>query len=164
MRIAKDFLREVIQLVATKRPPIAFGIEEGVTDKKLGESRTYKLCTQPEEDNFPVYWLTIEVKQVLRRKNVGDMDAAYTLVQDLLKGNTLTVFNNKQATFKEQTLDNVKHCLNVLTVQEFPNKAYKLQKQCIWQMMHKARHISVCKWISRVIKLNNYLMEFPTPA
>ena len=40
MRIAKDFSREVIQLVATKRHPIVFLVEEGVTDKKLGKSRT----------------------------------------------------------------------------------------------------------------------------
>eukprot|EP00957_Ditylum_brightwellii_P051723 3922266-Ditylum_brightwellii.AAC.1 len=61
MRIAKDFLRETIQLIATKRPPIVFEIEEGVTDRKLGESRTYKLHTHPEEDNYPVYSLKIEV-------------------------------------------------------------------------------------------------------
>eukprot|EP00957_Ditylum_brightwellii_P069391 5267664-Ditylum_brightwellii.AAC.1 len=96
MRIAKDFLREAIQLVATKRPPIAFEIEEGVTDRKL----------------------------VLRGQNVDNMDATYTLVQDLLRGNTLTAFNNKQAAFKEQTLDNLEHYLNVVTVQVFPNKAY----------------------------------------
>eukprot|EP00957_Ditylum_brightwellii_P164381 12514697-Ditylum_brightwellii.AAC.1 len=61
MRIATDFLREAIQLVATKRPQIAFKVEEGVTDKKLGESRTYKLCAQSEEDNSPMHLLTIEV-------------------------------------------------------------------------------------------------------
>eukprot|EP00957_Ditylum_brightwellii_P103476 7884518-Ditylum_brightwellii.AAC.1 len=31
-------------------------------------------------------------------------------------------------------------------------------------MMHKPRHIPVHKWISRVVKLNNYLTEFPTPT
>eukprot|EP00957_Ditylum_brightwellii_P161085 12264377-Ditylum_brightwellii.AAC.1 len=30
-------------------------------------------------------------------------------------------------------------------------------------MMHKPRHISICKWIARVVNLNNYLTEFPTP-
>eukprot|EP00957_Ditylum_brightwellii_P025397 1921188-Ditylum_brightwellii.AAC.1 len=79
MKIAKDFLREAIQLVATKRPLIMFKIEEGVMDKKLGESRTHKLCMQPEEDNSPVYSLIIEVEQVLRRQNMGNMDATYTL-------------------------------------------------------------------------------------
>eukprot|EP00957_Ditylum_brightwellii_P093624 7129818-Ditylum_brightwellii.AAC.1 len=29
-------------------------------------------------------------------------------------------------------------------------------------MMHKSRHISVNKWIARIVKLNNYLIEFPT--
>eukprot|EP00957_Ditylum_brightwellii_P124306 9475175-Ditylum_brightwellii.AAC.1 len=51
-----------------------------------------------------------------------------------------------------------------MTVQVFPNKAYKLQKWYVWHMMHKPRHIPVCNWISRVVKLNNYLTEFPTPT
>eukprot|EP00957_Ditylum_brightwellii_P012955 979016-Ditylum_brightwellii.AAC.1 len=50
-----------------------------------------------------------------------------------------------------------------MAVQVFPNRAYKLQKQYIWHMMHKPRHIPVHKWISRVVKFNNYLMEFPKP-
>eukprot|EP00957_Ditylum_brightwellii_P149498 11384932-Ditylum_brightwellii.AAC.1 len=90
------------------------------------------------------------------------MDASYTLVQDPLRGDALTLFNNKQATFVKQSLENLEHCLNAMTVQAFPNKAYKLQNRYIQHMMHKPRHISVCKWIARVIKLNNYLMEFPT--
>eukprot|EP00957_Ditylum_brightwellii_P167351 12740125-Ditylum_brightwellii.AAC.1 len=31
-------------------------------------------------------------------------------------------------------------------------------------MTHKPSHISVCKWIANVIKLNNYLVKFPTPT
>eukprot|EP00957_Ditylum_brightwellii_P187816 14300617-Ditylum_brightwellii.AAC.1 len=61
MRIAKDFSREAIQLVNTKRPLIKFKVEKIVTDKMLGESRMYKLCTQPKEEKLPVYSLTIEV-------------------------------------------------------------------------------------------------------
>eukprot|EP00957_Ditylum_brightwellii_P047447 3603961-Ditylum_brightwellii.AAC.1 len=93
-----------------------------------------------------------------------NVDALYILVRDLLRGNTLTVFNNKQTMFESQSLENLKHCLNAVTVQVFPNKAYKLQKMYISHMMYKPRHISVCKWIARDIKLNNYLMEFPTPT
>eukprot|EP00957_Ditylum_brightwellii_P199069 15174905-Ditylum_brightwellii.AAC.1 len=48
----------------------------------MGESRTYKLYTHPEEDNPPV-------KQALKRQNMDDMDAVYALVQDLLRGDTL---------------------------------------------------------------------------
>eukprot|EP00957_Ditylum_brightwellii_P106140 8096788-Ditylum_brightwellii.AAC.1 len=79
-----------------------------------------------EEDNSPMYSPTVEVKQVLRGQNVGDIDANYTLVQDLPRG-----FNNEQAMFKEQTVDNLKHCCNAVAVQVFPNKAYKLQNQNI---------------------------------
>eukprot|EP00957_Ditylum_brightwellii_P079004 6008852-Ditylum_brightwellii.AAC.1 len=157
MRTAKEFSRETIQLVNTKRPPIEFEVEKGVTDKKLGENRTYKLCTQPKEEKCPV-------KQVLKGQKGMDRDALYILVQDLLRGNTLTAFNNKQATFDKQTPENLEHCLNTVTVHVFPSKAYKLQKRYIWNMMYKPRHISLHNWIARVIELNNYLEEFPMPT
>eukprot|EP00957_Ditylum_brightwellii_P131205 10007188-Ditylum_brightwellii.AAC.1 len=89
------------------------------------------------------------------------MDTVYILVRDLLRFNALMAFNNKQATIEEQTADNLEQCLNVVTVHFFLNKAYKLQEQYIWHMVHKPRHISAHEWIARVIKLNNYLMEFP---
>eukprot|EP00957_Ditylum_brightwellii_P134384 10244921-Ditylum_brightwellii.AAC.3 len=59
------------------------------------------------------------------------MDATYTLVRDLLRGNALSVFKNEQATFKEETPENLKYCLNAMTIQVFQNKAYKIQKQYI---------------------------------
>eukprot|EP00957_Ditylum_brightwellii_P113149 8628960-Ditylum_brightwellii.AAC.1 len=68
------------------------------------------------------------MKHVLKGQNVGDMDAVYTLAQDQLRCDTLTAFNNKQATSKEQTPENLEDCWNVVTVQVFPSKAYKLQK------------------------------------
>eukprot|EP00957_Ditylum_brightwellii_P132359 10093217-Ditylum_brightwellii.AAC.1 len=105
-----------------------------------------------------------QVKEVLKGQNVTNMDASYTLIQDLLRGNTLTAFNNKQATFKSQYLENLQHCLNAVMVQVFPNKAYKLQKRYLQHTMHKHRHISVLKCIARVIKLNNYLTDFSMPA
>eukprot|EP00957_Ditylum_brightwellii_P097203 7403160-Ditylum_brightwellii.AAC.1 len=61
-------------------------------------------------------------------------------------------------------LRNLKHCLNTVTFHVYPNKAYKLHEWYIRNMMHKPRHTSTCKWIDRVIKVNNYLMEFPTPV
>eukprot|EP00957_Ditylum_brightwellii_P211252 15365953-Ditylum_brightwellii.AAC.1 len=126
-----------MQLVETKKPLIVLEVEEG-EDITMGESRTYKLCMQLENGNSPVYSLTVELKQVLKGQNMGDMDMVYTLVWDLLRDNALTLFSNEQATLKEQTLDNLEHCLNTMTDQVLPNKM--------------------------VDKLNNYLTEFPTPA
>eukprot|EP00957_Ditylum_brightwellii_P010578 801076-Ditylum_brightwellii.AAC.1 len=65
------------------------------------------------------------------------------------------VFNNEQATFEEQTAENLKYCLNAVMVHAFLS---------IWHIMHNPRHVSACKQIARVIKLNNCLSEFPTPA
>eukprot|EP00957_Ditylum_brightwellii_P076355 5803096-Ditylum_brightwellii.AAC.1 len=67
----------------------------------------------------------------------------------------------QQATFEDKMVDNLKHCLNAVTVQVLINKVYKLQKGYIWHMMHRPRHIPVHKWIASVVKLNNYLTEFP---
>eukprot|EP00957_Ditylum_brightwellii_P149296 11370652-Ditylum_brightwellii.AAC.1 len=122
MRISKDFLREAIQLVNTKRPQIKFEIGKEVTDKKLGQIRTYKLHKQPKEKKPPV-------KHVFKGQNMTNVDALYTFIQDLLRGNTLTAFNNEQAMLESQSPENLKHCLNAVTVQMFPNKAYTLQKR-----------------------------------
>eukprot|EP00957_Ditylum_brightwellii_P000873 69101-Ditylum_brightwellii.AAC.1 len=111
MRIAKDFLREAIQFVATKRPLIAFKNEEGVTDKKLGESRMYKIC-----------------EAGTKRIKHGQHGCCMHPGTGSTEIGTLTALNNKQATFEEQTLENLEHCLNAVAVQVFPNKAYKLQK------------------------------------
>eukprot|EP00957_Ditylum_brightwellii_P158017 12028416-Ditylum_brightwellii.AAC.1 len=127
MRIAKVLLRKAIQLVSTKRPLIKFKVEEGVTDKKLGESRMYKLCIHPKEEKSPVYSLTLEVfelgspeewlifkmhmKQLLKGQNVTNVNDLYTFIQYLLRGDTLTAFNSKQATFDKQSPENLEHHL-----------------------------------------------------
>eukprot|EP00957_Ditylum_brightwellii_P015027 1133725-Ditylum_brightwellii.AAC.1 len=69
MRIVKEFLREAIQFVNTKRPLIKFEIYKEVADKTLGESRMYKLYTQPKEEKSPVYLLTIKVLSWVCLKN-----------------------------------------------------------------------------------------------
>eukprot|EP00957_Ditylum_brightwellii_P212028 15366878-Ditylum_brightwellii.AAC.1 len=154
MRTAQDFLREAIQLVVTKKLLISFKVEEG-TDWKLGEIGFSQGMVSFQK----------QVKRVLTGQTVGNMDATYTLVvQDLLRGNALAMFNNEQTTFKEQMSENLKHCFDAVMVHVFPNKAYKLQKWYIWYMMHNPRHVTTCKWIASVINLKNYIMEFPMPA
>eukprot|EP00957_Ditylum_brightwellii_P179387 13665598-Ditylum_brightwellii.AAC.2 len=53
---------------------------------------------------------------------MDNIDVTCTLVQDLLRGDALTMFNNKQAMFKEQMTEILEHCLNAMTIQVFPNK------------------------------------------
>eukprot|EP00957_Ditylum_brightwellii_P196877 14999732-Ditylum_brightwellii.AAC.1 len=131
MKISKDFLREAIQLVPTKKPQITFEVD-GDVDKKTGESRTFKPCMQPRKENSPIYSLTIEVvelvspkewlvfkyqvKPVLKGQNIGSMDAAYRLVQDLLRGDAMTAINNHHVMLKDQTTDNLDYCLTAVAV------------------------------------------------
>eukprot|EP00957_Ditylum_brightwellii_P116234 8865983-Ditylum_brightwellii.AAC.1 len=83
----------------------------------MGESHTYKLSMQPEEEKSFMYSLTVEVfelgspnewlvfksqvKQVLKGQNIKDMNVAHTLVRDLIRGNALMAFKNEQATFNK---------------------------------------------------------------
>eukprot|EP00957_Ditylum_brightwellii_P073672 5597665-Ditylum_brightwellii.AAC.2 len=78
------------------------------------------------------------------------MGTAYTLVQDLLRSNALTVFSSKQATFDELMADNL-------------SRPAPCRRGYIWYMAHKLRHLFACKWIARIMKLNSYLTEFPIP-
>ena len=74
---------------------------------------------------------------MLKGQNMTNVDALYTLVQDLLRGGALTAFNNERATFKSQSLENLEHCLNAVMVQLFLNNAYKLQKRYLQHVIHK---------------------------
>eukprot|EP00957_Ditylum_brightwellii_P003572 270738-Ditylum_brightwellii.AAC.2 len=137
--LEKDCLRETIQFVATKKPPISFNADDTV-DCKMGNCCTYKLCTQPEEESAPMYLFTVEVfelgspkewlvfesqaKQIIEGQNINNIDTAYILVYDLLKVNVLMAFNNEQANIEEQTLDNLDRCLDVVMLHISPNKAY----------------------------------------
>eukprot|EP00957_Ditylum_brightwellii_P068263 5182492-Ditylum_brightwellii.AAC.1 len=53
-----------------------------------------------------------------------NVDALYTLIWDLLRGNALTAFNNEQAKFENQFPENLEHCLNAVTVQVIKSNNY----------------------------------------
>eukprot|EP00957_Ditylum_brightwellii_P166205 12652917-Ditylum_brightwellii.AAC.2 len=60
--------------------------------------------------------------------------------------------NNKQATFKKQTPDNIEKYLNDVIVHDFLNKMYKLQKLYIW---HMTPSLDMYVHISGLIGLSN---------
>eukprot|EP00957_Ditylum_brightwellii_P014041 1058864-Ditylum_brightwellii.AAC.1 len=66
--------------------------------------------------------------QVIKEQGIQDGDAAYLLVKSLLKGDTLQVSKNKEASQDVKDGPNFFRCLDAVTEHVFPKKAYKTQK------------------------------------
>eukprot|EP00957_Ditylum_brightwellii_P200094 15253391-Ditylum_brightwellii.AAC.1 len=88
------------------------------------------------------------IVQVIKGQDIQGKDAVYLLVKSLLKENTLLVFKNEEAS---QEIKDV-----------LPKKVYKTQKKYI-RNIRKPLLLRSCRWISRMFKLNDYLVHFPVP-
>eukprot|EP00957_Ditylum_brightwellii_P045812 3475943-Ditylum_brightwellii.AAC.1 len=100
--------------------------------------------------------------RVIKDQDIQDRNAAYLLVKSLLKGNALQVSKNKEAS--QEIKDSVAFttCLAAVTELVFPKKTYKTEKKYI-QNICKPLVLGPCEWISRMIKLKDYLAHFPVP-
>eukprot|EP00957_Ditylum_brightwellii_P039590 2994919-Ditylum_brightwellii.AAC.1 len=76
------------------------------------------------------------IAQVIKEQDIQDGDAAYLLVKSLLKGDTLQVFKNEEASQEIKVVPAFTKCLAAVTEHVFPKKAYKIQKKYIWNI-HK---------------------------
>eukprot|EP00957_Ditylum_brightwellii_P173515 13210672-Ditylum_brightwellii.AAC.1 len=74
------------------------------------------------------------IAQMIKGKDIQDRDAAYLLVKSLLKGDTLQVFKNKEASQEIKDSPAFTKCLAAFTEHVFPKKAYKTQKKYIWNI------------------------------
>eukprot|EP00957_Ditylum_brightwellii_P097765 7445373-Ditylum_brightwellii.AAC.1 len=100
--------------------------------------------------------------QVIKEHDIQDRDVAYLLVKSLLKGDALKVFKNEEASQEIKDSPAYTKCLVAVTKHVFSEKAYKTQKKNI-QNIRKPLVLGSCKWISRMIKLNDYLVHFSVP-
>eukprot|EP00957_Ditylum_brightwellii_P175462 13358384-Ditylum_brightwellii.AAC.1 len=74
----------------------------------------------------------------------------------------LTSFSNEEASQEVKDGPAFTKCLAAVTKYAFFKKAYKTQKQYIWNIC-KSLRLGSHKWISRMIKLNDYSVQFPVP-
>eukprot|EP00957_Ditylum_brightwellii_P110017 8391989-Ditylum_brightwellii.AAC.1 len=149
-------------------------------EKKLSPSdyQTYKLWTNPKDKKTAVYNLVVKyykvgnpeewlqfmdtIAQVIKGQDIQDRDAAYLLVKSLLKKDALQVFKNEEASQETKDGPTFTKCLAAVTEHMFPPKAYKTQKKYT-QNICKPLVLGSHKWISRMIKLNDYLEFSPVP-
>eukprot|EP00957_Ditylum_brightwellii_P059768 4537682-Ditylum_brightwellii.AAC.1 len=96
-----------------KPPPIPLYVPDNEKKLSLPDYQTYKLWTNPKYEKSAVYNLVVKyyevgtpkewlqfmdaIAQVIKRQDIQDRDAVYLLVKSLLKGDTLQVFKNTEA-------------------------------------------------------------------
>eukprot|EP00957_Ditylum_brightwellii_P125860 9594213-Ditylum_brightwellii.AAC.1 len=124
----------------------------------------YSLAVKYHNVGTPEEWLQFinAIAQVIKGQDIQDGEAAYSLVKSLLKGDALQIFQNKEESQDiKDTLVSTK-CLAAVTKHIFPKKAYKIQKKYI-RIICKPLRLGSHKWILQMIKLNDYLVNFPVP-
>eukprot|EP00957_Ditylum_brightwellii_P070072 5322408-Ditylum_brightwellii.AAC.1 len=99
------------------------------------------------------------ITQVIKGQDIQDGDASYSLVKSLLIGDALQVFKNEEASQEVKDGQAFTKCLAAVTKHVFTKKAYKTQKKYI-QNICKPLRLGSCEWISIMIKLNDYLVQF----
>eukprot|EP00957_Ditylum_brightwellii_P079117 6017134-Ditylum_brightwellii.AAC.1 len=102
------------------------------------------------------------ITQVIKEQDIQDGDTAYLLVKSPLRGDSLQVFKNKEASQEVKDSPAFTKCLTAVTEHIFPKKAYKIQKKYIRNIC-KPLVLGSQEWILQMIKLNGYLEFFPVP-
>eukprot|EP00957_Ditylum_brightwellii_P167696 12766107-Ditylum_brightwellii.AAC.1 len=100
-------------LVGNRPPPILFYVPDKKEKLSPLDYQTYKLQTNQKDDKLAVYLLKVKYYkvgtpeewlhfinaflQVIKGQDIQDSEAAYTLARSLLRGDTLQVFQCKEA-------------------------------------------------------------------
>eukprot|EP00957_Ditylum_brightwellii_P200827 15308491-Ditylum_brightwellii.AAC.1 len=162
MKMDHKSIKFVNKNVGNKPLPIPFYMPDN--EKKLSPSdyQTYKLRTNPKDKKSAVYNLVVRhytvktpeewlqfmeaIAQVIKGQDIQDGDAAYLMIKSLLKGDTVQVFKNEEE--NQEIKDGLvfTKCLVAVTEHAFPKKAYKMQKNYIWNI-HKPLVVESCEWI-----------------
>eukprot|EP00957_Ditylum_brightwellii_P039608 2995826-Ditylum_brightwellii.AAC.1 len=79
----------------------------------------------------------------------------------LLKGNTLTVFEQAEIAHGNQTVPHFNECLDDVAEHVFPEKSSQIQKQYMRRNLRFTKDLTVKEWVAQVQELNGYLKDFP---
>eukprot|EP00957_Ditylum_brightwellii_P053166 4031331-Ditylum_brightwellii.AAC.1 len=135
MKINNKSLKFANQNIGNKPPPIHFYVLN--SEKKLNplDYQTYKLRTNPKDKKSVVHNLVVKhykvgtpeewlqfvetIAQVIKRQDIQDGDAVYSLVKSLLKGVALQVFQNKEESQEAKDGAAFTICLAAVTEHKF---------------------------------------------
>eukprot|EP00957_Ditylum_brightwellii_P040131 3037159-Ditylum_brightwellii.AAC.1 len=89
------------------------------------------------------FWCRLQA--VLKGQNVTQGPSSYAVAKTLLKGDALTVFEQAENTYGNQTIPHFKLCLDDVAKHVFPEKARQTQKCYMWKNIHYGGGITVKK-------------------
>eukprot|EP00957_Ditylum_brightwellii_P113913 8683976-Ditylum_brightwellii.AAC.1 len=142
-----------------------------------GQFHTYKLRTTPVDATSPVYklyvpffdegtpeeWIKFRcgLAAVLKGQNVTLVPVSYAVAKALLKGDTLTVFEQAEIARGNQTMPHFNKCLDDVAEHVFPKKAGQIQKCYMQRNLQFTKDLTMKEWVAQVQELNRYLKDFP---
>ena len=94
-------------------------------------------------------------------QNVTSGPTKYALARRLLSGRALADFNHTATNNGNESLANYKRCINAVTLGVFLQKALQDQKRWMRRFLKKTIDMPVQDYITWIIKINDYLTEFP---
>eukprot|EP00957_Ditylum_brightwellii_P129124 9849337-Ditylum_brightwellii.AAC.1 len=138
---------------------------------------TYKLRTTPADAASPIYelpvpffddrtpeeWIKFQrrLQAVLKGQNVTQGSPSYAVAKTLLKGNTLTVFEQAEIDHGTQSVPHFELCLDDVAEHAFPKKARQTQKHYMRRNLQLVGGMTVKEWVAQVSELNGHLNNFP---
>ena len=134
-----------------------------LTNPSDKDSHKFKLEVPYFEDGSPEELL--ELKQhldtIFKGQNIKDATEKIEMLKRLLKGGSLTAYNNiiKEEEGKEKT--SFKRTWNKLVAHVFPTRALRMQTRYMRRALIKPRDLTVKEYFDRVEELNRMLAEFP---
>eukprot|EP00957_Ditylum_brightwellii_P116100 8856563-Ditylum_brightwellii.AAC.1 len=98
---------------------------------------------------------------ILKGQNVTQGPASHAVAKTLLKGGTLTVFEQAEIAHGNQTVPHFDLCLDDVAEHVFPVKAGQIQKHYMRRNICYGKEFTVKEWVAKVTELNSYLKDFP---
>jgi len=162
------------------RAPIPLEKEEKASSKKGKDQKVeYQLKVNPTEENSETYKETVlkfgtgtpeelltllkQVKKIFTGLSLTTGPNQYALMRTILVGDALRVFEEKARGQQTETVNGLKACLEALKEQVFPMNA--LYKQLTYfRAIKKPRNMSMRKFYSRMLELNEFIPEFPNAS
>ena len=155
-------------------PPISLMKEEKAYAK--GQYTTIKCKTNQADANSPTREIQIpyfktgtpeefldfwaKVKEVIMGQNM-DPPAQFGLVRSLLKGDALTVWENRKFFHGAETEENFLQTYKDLSAHVFPKRALQVQKRYLRRFIRKPHDMPFRRFAARVNELNEQLKMFP---
>ena len=143
-------------------------------------SPVYELNVPYFKDGTPEEWFKFleNFAKVLVGQDLTTGATQFAMARRLLLGDTLSQFDKKVKELKTEaiadaeagtvimdadieTIDNLKTCLQAVTVSVLPQKALQTQKRYMRRILRKPQGMKIRDYFARYVQLNEYLQEFP---